>query len=101
VSDMVFNEEERDPDDEIIRWLLDCVTARDGETTRQFSLFNSQEVVDPTPVLRSFLLKLLLRCPQTELVDDYLNHVLQPTPHSGDHQLQTMVLFIDCWKVRC
>ncbi|KAF6041607.1 hypothetical protein EB796_000120 [Bugula neritina] len=98
VSDMVFSEEERDPDDEIISWLLNCVTARDGETTRQFNLFNSQEVVDPTPVLRSFLLKLLLRCSQTELVERYLNHVLQSTPHSGDHQLQTMVLFIDCWK---
>jgi len=98
VSDMVFNGEERDPDDEIISWLLDCVTARGGETTRQFNLFNSQEVVDPTPVLRSFLLKLLLSCRQQHYVNTYLDKVLSVSTNQ-QHQLQTMVLLMDCCKV--
>jgi len=98
VSDIVFNEEERDPDDKVIRWLLDCIVARSGETTRQFSLFNSQEVVDPTPVLRSFLLKLLLSCRKKRYVNTYLDKVFAVSTNH-QHQLQTMVLIMNCRKV--
>lgn len=103
VSEIVFEGDSDGPDEEIIRWLLDCITCRGAggaATTRQFSLFNSADVVDPTPVLRSFLLKLLLQCTQSDTVHDQLNQILDSWTASHQQYIQTMVLFMDCWKVR-
>ena len=98
VSGIVFSEGD-DPEDSIIEWLLKCVTF--GTTdTREFSLFNTADVVDPTPVLRSFLLKLLLQCKQRDSVHTHLNKLLSKWSTNKIFQLQTMVLLMDCHKVQ-
>ena len=71
VSELVFLSE---PCVEVIDWLANCVTFRGG--TRQFSMFNCEDVVDPDPVLRSFLLKLLLKCKNSERVRGYLDKII-------------------------
>lgn len=96
VSEMVFSST---PDEQVLQWLVNRVTFRQG--TREFSVFNSSEVIDPKPVLRSFLLKLLLKCEQSDTVYQYLNQIINSW--SGDNvtsQVQTMVLVMDCHKVR-
>lgn len=100
VSDIVFGKEE-DPDGEILTWLLECITCRSatGDATRQFSLFNSADVVDPTPVLRSFLLKLLLQIADSDVVQHYLDNMMRSWMENKNYQLQTMVLLMDCRKV--
>ena len=97
VSDVVFESDE-DPEDEIIQWLLNCV-AFGTASTKQFSLFNSADVIDPTPVLRSFLLKLLLQCNQNDAVKAHLDTILSEWTANEKYKMQTMVLFMDCWKV--
>ena len=49
ISEIVFSSDTR-PDDHIMQWLLERITK--DKSTRQLSLFNYQEVVDPSPVLR-------------------------------------------------
>ena len=96
VSELVFLSE---PCVEVIDWLANCVTFRGG--TRQFSMFNCEDVVDPDPVLRSFLLKLLLKCKNSERVRGYLDKIItQREGGEGEgNRLQTMVLLMDCHKV--
>ena len=48
---------------------------------------------------RSFLLKLLLRCEQSESVIESLNDMLASWRDQPKLQVQTMVLFMDCHKV--
>ncbi|KAF6032077.1 hypothetical protein EB796_009577 [Bugula neritina] len=94
VSEMVFSST---PDEQVLQWLVNRVTFRQG--TREFSVFNSSEVIDPKPVLRSFLLKLLLKCEQSDTVYQYLDQIINSW--SGDNvtsQVQTMVLVMDCHK---
>ncbi|XP_067936897.1 E3 ubiquitin-protein ligase rnf213-alpha-like [Watersipora subatra] len=97
VSEVVFSGQQ-EPEEGIIQWLLNCVTFGSNTETRQFSLFNSADVVDPTPVLRSFLLKLLLQCSQSDAASTHLNRILSEWTGEKSNQLQTMVLFMDCWK---
>lgn len=96
VSEIVFKPDSS-PDDQIMEWLLERITS--DNTTRKLSLFNSQEVVDPSPVLRSFLLKLLLKCEQSDSVENQLNNLLASWKDEHQLQVQTMVLFMDCHKV--
>lgn len=57
--------------------------------------------MDPDPVLRSFLLKLLLKCKASQRVREYLDKIVtQPNVTEADRQ-QTMVLLMDCHKVCC
>ena len=49
ISEIVFSSDTQ-PDDHIMQWLLERITK--DKSTRQLSLFNYQEVVDPSPVLR-------------------------------------------------
>lgn len=98
VSDIVFNGRQ-DPQDEIIEWLLNCVTFGSAKNTRRFNLFDENDAVDPTPVLRSFLLKLLLQCEQTDSVNKHLDGMLAIWQRDKTYQLQTMVLIMDCRKV--
>ena len=97
VSDIVFAGKE-DPDHRIIEWLLNCVTFSSGRT-RQFSLFNTAEVIDPNPVLRSFLLKLLLQCNESSYSMQQLDVILSEWSADSKYMMQTMVLFMNCWKV--
>lgn len=98
VSDVVFGAE-TEPDDQIIKWLLECVTFKGG--TRQFSLYNTADVVDfRAPVLRSFLFKLLMQLTQSDLVDGYLNSLLAGWPDDQTRRVNTMVLLMDCHKVK-
>ena len=99
VSSIVFSEGE-DPEDSLIEQLLKFVTYGQADT-REFSLFNTADVVDRTPVLRSFLLKLLLQCKQKESVHDHLDKLLSTWASNKTFQLQTMVLLMDCQKVNC
>ena len=96
VSEVVFGSDE-EPDEDIIQWLLQCVTFRAG--TRAFSLYNTADVVDPTPVLRSFILKLLMQCRQSERVQEHLNYLLAEWGDDMRQKIQTMVLLMDCRKV--
>ena len=97
VAELVFSPEAT-PDEEIIEWLLQCVTF--GAGTRQFSLYNTADVVDPTPVLRSFLLKLLMLYQDNELVRYYIDGMLAKWGADEKQRIQTMVLLMDCRKVR-
>ena len=49
ISEIVFSSDTQ-PDDDIMQWLLERITS--DKSTRQLSLFNYQEVIDPSPVLR-------------------------------------------------
>ena len=53
----------------------------------------------PSIYYRSFLLKLLLRCEQSESVIESLNDMLASWRDQPKLQVQTMVLFMDCHKV--
>lgn len=94
VSELVFQSE---PDADVITWLAECVTFRDG--TRSFSIFNYEDVVDPNPVLRSFLLKLLLRCRKSGQVKEDIDKIIGQWALTDQYKLQTMVLLMDCLKV--
>ena len=96
VSELVFGAD-TEPDAQIIDWLLQCVTF--GAGTRQFSLYNTADAVDPTPVLRSFLLKLLIQCTQSEAVHNHINRMLSNWGEDENQRIQTMVLLMDCKKV--
>ncbi|XP_067937583.1 E3 ubiquitin-protein ligase rnf213-alpha-like [Watersipora subatra] len=94
VSELVFASE---PEQAILEWLVDRVTFRAG--TRQFGLFNSSEIVDASPVLRSYLLKLLLRCEQSKAVTLSLDTIIKSwhADKSRSH-VQSLVLLMDCHK---
>lgn len=96
VSEMVFTPE-TPPDDGILLWLTECVTFRNQ--TREFSVFYCADVVDPTPVLRSYLLKLFLQY-NDERVENHLNQIMKSwkviEPEIQEHQ---MTMMIDCYKV--
>lgn len=95
VSELVFSEH-KIPSDEIVRWLMQCVTFKE-ERTRDFSVFHTDEVIDPTPVLRSFLLKLFLQNPS---LDDHLDDLVQSwTEEDGIFKVQKMAMLVDCYQV--
>lgn len=95
VSELVFVPNRR-PDDEIVRWLMDCVAFNERQT-RELSVFHTQDVIDPTPVLRSFLLKLFLQYPS---VEDHLNQVVQSwAEETGVFKVQKMAMLVDCYQV--
>lgn len=97
IAELVFSGN-TSPDDEIIDWLLNCVTLDEG--TRKFSIYRTSDVVDPTPVLRSYLLKLLLQVKQSKRVDDYLEGFIdKAVNHPSVTNLNTLVLLIDISKV--
>ena len=96
VAEVVFSSETA-PDEEIVEWLLKCVTF--GAGTRQFSLYNTADVVDPTPVLRSFLLKLLLQCSHSDFVKYHLNGMLADWGEDERQWIRTMDLLMDIRKV--
>ena len=96
VSEVVFGAN-TEPDAQIIEWLVQCVTF--GAGTRQFSLYDTRDAIDPTPVLRSFLLKLLMQWTQSEVVCNHINHVLSNWGEDERQRIQTMVLLMDCRKV--
>ena len=98
VSDLVVTPD-TPPSGEVIHWLLDCVTSSRG--TRQFSVYNVSDVVDPNPVTRSFLLKLLLKLDEQQAVRDYLdNFVQRALTEFSAFNFQSILLVLDCMKVR-
>lgn len=85
------------PDGDILQWLMKCVAFKDR--TKEFSIFNCKDVVDPTPVLRSFLLKLFLQSGNSH-VTEHLDDVIKGWYDAQDDlMIQHMVLLIDCFKV--
>ena len=95
VSEMVFSSE---PEPEVLHWVVERVSYQN--VTRQFSLFNCYEVIDPNPVLRSFLLKLLLKCRQSDTVVRHLNSIIEKWQTDNiQSQVQTLILLMDCYKV--
>lgn len=101
VSQLVFGGAEQ-PTDEVIKWLMDCVTFNQG--TRVFSIFNVEDVVDPTPVLRSFLLKHLLKLDNrnSAAVNDYLDRFVGTATQGGqftEAKFSFVLLLIDILKV--
>lgn len=97
VSDMVFKSDSPPPDDGILEWLMECVTFRDR--TREFSMFYSEDVIDPTPVVRSFLLKLFLQCESPRVIV-HLNQLMTSwNEKEQDLRVQKMAMLIDCYKV--
>lgn len=97
VSDIVFSSRQS-PEGGIIEWVLNCIAFGTADT-KEFSLFRSVNVVDPTPVLRSYLLKLLLQCNQSDFVNKELDYLMSNWTADKTYQLQTMVLLMDCCKV--
>ena len=98
VSDLVVTLD-NPPSDEVIRWLLDCVTCLRG--TRQFSVYNVSDVVDSNPVTRSFLLKLLLKLDEQQAVRSYLDNFVQiAVKEFSTFNFQNILLILDCMKVR-
>lgn len=96
VSEMVFISEDP-PEEGILVWLMECVTFRDR--TREFSVFYCKDVLDPTPVLRSFLLKLFLSCDNPQ-VETHLNQLMRSwKDNEPELQVQKMAMLIDCYKV--
>ena len=98
VSEMVFAPGIA-PDIEIVKWLTKCVTFRDQ--TKKFSLFTTAEIVDPNPVLRSFLIKLFLQYQSSEAIKDHLNELITnfQTMNSPHEMLPNLVLVMNCHKV--
>ena len=95
VSELVITEH-HPPDDRIIQWLMDCVTFKE-QTSRDFSVFHTDEVIDPTPVLRSFLLKLFIQYPT---LDEHLDCLVQSwEEESGRFKVQKMAMLVDCYQV--
>ena len=97
-SEIVFSGRQG-PEEGVIKWLLNCITFGSAHATKQFSLFNSADVVDSSPVLRSYLLKLLLQYDQSDSVHRHLNQVLLQWATEKSYRMQTMVLLMDCHKV--
>ena len=98
VSQQVFISGTR-PELKVIKWLSESVTFKDQ--TKRFALFSTEDVVDPTPVLRSFLTKLFLQCHESTVVSNYLNSTIETwgkTPNPQD-ELPKMVMMIECHKV--
>ena len=95
VSEQVITER-HSPDVGIIQWLMDCVTFKE-QTSRDFSVFHTEEVIDPTPVLRSFLLKLFIQYPT---LDEHLDRLVQSwEEESGRFKVQKMAMLVDCYQV--
>ena len=96
VSEQVITER-HSPDVGIIQWLMDCVTFKE-QTSRDFSVFHTEEVIDPTPVLRSFLLKLFIQYPT---LDEHLDRLVQSwEEESGRFKVQKMAMLVDCYQVK-
>ena len=75
---------------------MDCVTFKE-QTSRDFSVFHTDEVIDPTPVLRSFLLKLFIQYPT---LDDHLDRLVKSwEEESGRFKVQKMAMLVDCYQV--
>ena len=85
------------PDEKIIEWLVNCITLESG--TRQFNIFNTAEALDPTPVFRSFIFKLLLQCQAQETAINCLKKVLTDWSGGDEEKLGTMILLMECEKV--
>lgn len=101
VSQLVFASTEP-PTDDVIRWLLNCVT-RDNRPA-VFSVVNVDDVLDSTPVLRSFLLKHLLRIESgsSRAVKEYLEGLLSTVKLEHDttgSSLEILLLLMDVLKV--
>jgi len=84
------------PELEVIEWLTLQVTFKD--TTKTLSIFNSNDVIDATPVLRSFLIKLLMGCPSEDYIQQYLNSIMRQWA-GGNHYLPTLCMIVNCYKV--
>ena len=96
VSELVFASATQ-PDIRIVEWLSECVTFRDG--TKKFSLFTTEDVVDPSPVLRSFLIKLFLQC-RTPMITDHMDKTIRSWVDDPVGNLQRMNMVISCHKVK-
>ena len=97
VSQLVFSAGVT-PDIEIIQWLTKCVAFSKG--TKKFSLFTTEDVVDASPVLRSFLIKLFLQSPDSIAVKDYINSEIEKGKNDNQQELLSrMVLVMNCHKV--
>ena len=95
VSELVFTPS-RAPSEEIVEWLMSCVTFSNKQT-REMSVFHTQDVIDPTPVLRSFLLKLFLQYPST---GDHLVRLVESwAEETGIFRIQKMAMLVDCYRV--
>lgn len=97
VSELVFTSE---PEYDVLEWLVDRIAYK-GRGARQFSMFNCEDVLDPDPVLRSFLLKLLLKCRHSDNVRNHLNDIIRSwRVEDVQSQIQTLLLVMDCHRVR-
>ena len=61
VSSCCFADHVHGPEKGLVDLLLHLVTGNDGRGTRTLSPFGEHDYIDRTPVIRSFLLQLLLR----------------------------------------
>lgn len=95
---LVFSPEV-DPEMEIVQWIADFLTFRDG--AKKFSLFEAEDIVEPTDVTQSFLIKLFLQCSKSN-VSAYMNDLIERWDVTGNElsQLPKMVMVMNCHKVR-
>lgn len=97
VSELVFTSQEA-IDEEVLHKLLDCITF--GGKTMKFSVYKALDVVDPSPVVRSFLMKLLLSRRETQAVQTYLNKLLtQMREDFTSFNASNLMLIVDILKV--
>ncbi|XP_077981890.1 E3 ubiquitin-protein ligase RNF213-like [Glandiceps talaboti] len=89
------------PDDDVCERLIGYVTRKvdTNAKTKNLTPF-TEDCVDPTPVLRSFLLQLLLRFSKShdvkEHLSDYLNDALQHSSGSVRDTVELCMLFTQC-----
>lgn len=93
ISSLVFNSEVS-PCDEIITWLINWFKSGDGE----FTFYDHNSAADSRPFLRPFLLKLFLRCAESDSIGKHLNRMIFAEGNLVT-QLPTMVLVMDSHKV--
>ncbi|XP_013380375.1 E3 ubiquitin-protein ligase rnf213-alpha-like [Lingula anatina] len=102
VSQLCFNED-TPPEPDVVRMLLSCVTKesqlKSGKSgTKDFNLFDV--CIDPSPVIRSFLLQLLLRS-DMEQVKQYLQEYFDQArkfTQDGSQTLELCMLCIQCME---
>ncbi|XP_067940321.1 E3 ubiquitin-protein ligase RNF213-like [Watersipora subatra] len=86
------------PDMDIVEWLMNRVTFRDRR--REFSIFQVEDIVNPTPILRSFLVKLFLQYQESPSVSNYLDRLIQTwsEEESSSELVSKMAMIINCHK---
>lgn len=93
VSTLVFRKQ-APPDEGIVTWLFNYVT--DIQKTKETMYFDYSEVLVPNQFMRGFVLKLFLRCDESEFIAKSLNEILLGR---ATRSRKIMMLLVECYNV--